>query len=289
MEKLKGVEPKLAKESYGIFRKLLRGKFCMNNASSGLSETCAASGNEECYEGLICDYNYSRGSVCTKECNLDEDCSSYSSCSLTFSGEKLCRPAMNGIGDRTGILGDSCFDYGDSDCQYGFLCLSSSIDDRDAFCTNKCQTDAECGDGFYCYDIFRDGNSLCVKGEKGKLGSSCYNRSCENENFCNISKENDYTATCTKLCDNVGEECDTEGYYCNKVSENYNICLENIPQSEGALGDLCMDTACEFALNCIYDENGNFCSQRCSANAPCPIGFECNVYDENNSFCYILK
>jgi hypothetical protein len=264
-------------------------KYCMYNPTSNLGETCADNGNEQCKDDLICDFNYSRGPICTKECLSDLECSAYNSCSITYNNEKLCRPAINGLGDRTGELASECYEHGDSDCKEDFLCLSSSIDDKDAFCTKHCETNDECGENFHCANTTKTGSKLCVKGMVGELGSNCYNESCNQGLFCNFSQLNDYTATCTRTCDSIGEECsEKSGFYCNKIYDNFNLCLNQAPENIGNLGDKCPNGKCIEGLNCIYDIEGNFCSQPCDNEINiCPENFACLQYDEIHNFCYL--
>jgi len=263
------------------------GKYCMLPRTADLGESCKNAGSEECKEGLICDMAYSRGALCTKPCESDSECPDYNSCTLTYTAERLCRPAINGLGNRNGTLGTSCYLHGDSDCEKDLLCLTSSLDDKNAFCTYHCNEDIDCEENYHCANTTKTSNKLCVKGNRGELGANCYNESCNTDLFCNINQSNDYTATCTRTCDLIGEACEKEGYYCNKLYDNFNICINKKPESEGNLGDKCPNGNCINGLNCIYDEMGNFCSQPCSNDNLCPDGFICNEYDENHSFCYI--
>ena len=259
-------------------------KYCLANGVSDIGETCKNSGTMECKDGLICDTEYLRGALCTKECENDNECPPYNSCSITYDDKKLCRPAINGLGDRTKEIGMSCKNHGDSDCKENLFCLTASIDDDRAFCTKHCEINEDCPQNYHCANTFGNSHKVCVKGNKGELGANCYNESCNQGLFCNLTQLKDYTAICTRTCETIGEECEKEGYYCNEISNNFKICLDKKPVLKGKLGEPCGQ--CIDGLLCIYDDSGNFCSQRCSEDNPCPEGFACQNYDENNLFCY---
>lgn len=262
-------------------------KYCMPQGNSKLGESCKNSGTQECIDGLICDMTYLRGPICTKECQTDTECPNYHSCTVTYSNDKLCRPAVNGLGNRLGEIGTNCYLHGDSDCKDNLLCLTASLDDKDAFCTYHCNTDADCDKNYHCANTVKTSSKLCVKGKKGELGANCYNESCNEGLFCNIKQRNDYSATCTRTCDTIGEPCEKEGYYCNMLQDGFNICLNKEPEPIGNLGEKCPNGKCISGLSCIYDENGNFCSKPCSDINLCPHGFICSQYDENHNFCYV--
>ncbi len=268
-----------------ICKEFKSGNYCIKPSSSTFGERCDQSSSLQCIEGLICDWQYYQA-LCTKECSIDQDCGNYYSCSVTYSGEKYCRPAPNNLGDRSGELGESCFEHGDSDCKANMLCLAGSTNNKNAYCTYHCEQDSDCSGDFYCSDPTRTGNKLCVKGPKGKLGSSCINNGCEDGLFCYLKSGRDLTAFCTNYCDNHNEACEREGYYCNDVYRGIYLCTESEPTEpiSGNLGDKCPTGSCNSGLNCIFDVDGNFCSQMCDTE--CPDGFTCLDYDENNKFCY---
>lgn len=264
--------------------------YCLIEASSQFGEKCDLGGSLQCEENYQCYSNINTIPFCTKECQNDLECGDYFSCSVTVDGKKLCLPAANGLGNRTGSLGESCYVHGDSDCLTNMFCLSGFSGNEKAYCTYHCQENSDCSENYHCADPTRTGNKVCVKGNQGELGSNCANETCNNGLYCHIEHSLDYTGFCTKSCEIPNEACDVEGYYCNQVYTNYYICTNEEPTntSQGNIGDLCPNgyRDCQSGLNCIFDPNGNFCSQKCSEGVLCPDGFSCNIYDESNSFCY---
>ncbi|MBN2693901.1 hypothetical protein JXR93_04490 [bacterium] len=266
--------------------------YCLKTLKSGFGERCDVSGSYQCDEELFCDFSSSRVAVCTKECENDLSCGDYFSCSVTIDGQRLCRAASNGLGDRDGLLGDSCSQHGDSDCSEPMLCLSGFEGNEKAYCTMHCDNDSDCGDNFYCGDPTRTGHNICVKGVRGEMGAGCSNSYCNSGLFCKTDNVKDLTAFCTKVCSTVGEEClEKDGYFCNQIYSNFNICLDKEPTiiTKGEIGDACPNgyRDCQEGLSCIFDFSlGSICSKECSDSELCPDGTECRVYNEVYSFCY---
>ena len=263
-------------------------KYCVKSADSTFGKRCDQMGSLQCIDGLVCDWEYHQGALCTKSCLNDAECGAYYSCSLLYNGEKYCRPAPNNLGDRTGILGDNCFEHGDSDCKNNMLCLAGSLNNKHAYCTYHCELDSDCIGDYFCSDPTKTGNKLCVKGKKGELGASCIQSACNQGLFCYKKYSKDLTAYCSKNCE-THENCEKDGYYCNNVYRTTYLCTEDEPEDihEGNLGDKCPTGYCKTDLNCIFDPNGNFCSKPCTDS--CVDGFECLNYDQNSKFCYPIQ
>jgi hypothetical protein len=126
-----------------------------------LCDSCLS--NSQCANGVCIDYG-SGMAFCGSNCNETTACPEGFTCyRLQGVTSPQCLPDSDrcDVGGRNLPLGAPC--YGHDVCTSGF-CL---VTDDDAFCSNECRRDADCGGGLVC------AQGLCFKGGGGGYGDLC--------------------------------------------------------------------------------------------------------------------
>lgn len=155
----------------------------------GVGERCDS--NDRCRSGLCVtdgDVKY-----CAKPCTEEAECEDLGH----------CRDGACIRGDRQEV-GGPCVEA--EDCAAGLFCLDDP--QRGSYCSQTCEDDAECGEGYACTEV--TGGSTCLP-EKSAPGGRC-----TGDGDCITELCHTPSGTCTRLCDNnnacwAGTECVRQG------------------------------------------------------------------------------
>ncbi len=126
-----------------------------------LCDSCLS--NTQCANGICIDYGDGMA-FCGSNCSESTPCPEGFSCyRLQGVTSAQCIPDSDrcDVGGRNLPAGAPC--YGHEVCTSGF-CL---VTDDDAFCSNECRRDSDCGGGLVC------AQGLCFKGGGGQYGDLC--------------------------------------------------------------------------------------------------------------------
>lgn len=215
-------------------------------------------------------------------------------CDTYPSGGEVPPPDMEPVppvGDQE--FGEDC---SAERCQEGLFCLN---DGRDLFCSRACETNDECGAGYYCALLF-GGGGACARGEDPMRDRAGFGEDCSNGRQCQqgLSCVNDEGRTyCTGPC--LNDMC-PGGFFCTELQGGNDICA----RGEGAPGDLpgagqpCTNRGlCARGLFCIRDvlntdeQTGEvipYCTAPCGANGSCDEGFRCIDLPPSGTACQLI-
>ncbi len=209
---------------------------------------------------------------CAELCRRERDCSQGETCN-PFG---ICEP--QGEAD----FGDPCVEDR-FECDEGLACAFAGT--RAAECTDVCEEEEDCGDGFFCF-IYDGHNGVC-RG-RGDL---------ENGEFCG-----DDPSACGGICTGgyfrfdpggyclercaTDEDCGESGY-CEEFEDIGGYCL---PDGEAGHLEECIFDAFVCARGHVCVDFGNvnaFCAARCDTTDDCPAGSWCTAIDEDDfGICY---
>lgn len=186
-------------------------------------------------------------------------------------------------------------DCSEERCMEGLYCLN---DGRDLFCSRDCQTNDECGEGFYCAQLF-NGGGACARGEDPMRERAGFGEDCSEGIQCQIGLtcvNDEGLVYCTGPC--LNETC-PGGFFCATLQNGNDICA----RGEGAPGDLpgagqpCTDRGlCQRGLFCIRDalnvdeETGEvvpYCTAPCQEGT-CDEGFRCIDLPPSGTACQLI-
>lgn len=200
---------------------------------------------------------------CYPKCTSDADCPPGYAC----SEESRCEPK------QPGKVGSACRQQGSCD---GGLCLNSW---NNGYCLRSCLPNkiVECdGKGQGCPP------ERCLLDPDQANRQICVPECPETGTVCTLFGEGQ--AFCVRAC--VADQDCRADYYCATINQGKaKACL---PRGSQPLGTPCeTDVQCQGGI-CHPFPKGQYCTQRCNSNNPCPAGFDCkiqNTDDPNSTLC----
>jgi MYXO-CTERM domain-containing protein len=252
---------------------------------------------EGCSESLFC-VNSGREQFCTRVCNADNDCGEGFHCAgLTTSGGACARgegPPRNIAG-----FGEAC--GAERRCDVGLRCILDPSDNQ-AYCSGPCVND-ECPGDFYCAQT-EDGSNVCARGIDGGAlpgqGEACARGGicgqgmfCINDRLHTDEETGEVVPYCTVPCE---ETMCAEGYRCVDLPGGNNGCQKVPSAGDRNIGDPCWVNpeavadpdgnrpSCGEGMECVgfrFDPvsmeliDRGVCTQNCSADQCCPVGYGC--------------
>lgn len=203
---------------------------------------------------------------------------------------RYCMPQRGSCKGGLKRLGEDCNANGAFDCLTG-VCVKAGIN---AFCSNTCTKDTECGDSRYrCCESSPNGYD-CSPGKRsgdgpaagmgvcapigGLFGDDCTpgRPPCQSGTCLDLGT----ARVCSQTC--LDGAC-PEGFACRKAlrtnptteGETIDVCF---PLGGGGAGASCTfgPAACSTGL-CIRKDSGPICTQACAAVADCPKDWLCEV------------
>jgi V8-like Glu-specific endopeptidase len=236
-----------------------------NDCNDSVDEPCqplgsACTDGAECIGGLCAET--AAGTLCSQECDPMRPgfgCPPSFYCTSTpGSCDGFCVPGTLGLSP----LDTPC--DADTDCESG-LCRDPG--DGRRRCLDPCRGDrGDCLDGDVC--VASDGAcSVCIPAESFAsmrgLGEVCAEDAQCRSNRCLIRAG---LGECVEAC-SAGARCQ-EGFVCDEGS-----CVVAREQS---VGGPCLTSAdCARGAICAAQGDRRWCTAVCSADAPCPMGFDC--------------
>jgi len=233
---------------------------CQINGKSAIGLKCPL-GNEcaaqqpSCPDGSNCDYTQCGGDTCSPD-------------PIACGDAGTC--AIGRCADSTPCTVPGCT----SDQCQPLVCLSSGAGDADAYCTMlDCQTDDNCGGGFWCA-IARDPHPICGAAA-GKLPGLCA-ISCVSNAACVTAYGTGSVCTtgfCQPPCVMTGGATTfKQGSFCTERNE----CRVR-RACDPCTTDL--DCSAVAGQHCTAmpppNDSAKFCSVDCSTDADCPSSFGC--------------
>jgi hypothetical protein len=170
------------------------------------------------------------------------------------------------------------FCLSDGDCSpWGLTCISESVADQDAFCSQVCAANEDCPETLLCKP----------KGEIQACRQASFCDLCQNDEQCGQDgrciEDEEGTSFCSYPCKKDDPEGCGAGNFCNKVGvglEDY-FCFPMFGRCKGD-GSHC--TPCQDSDDCLKGhqchENPTtferYCAKVCQTKMDCPKGFGCH-------------
>lgn len=208
--------------------------------------------------------SFDSGAFCVNPCERDVDCPGTSYCTeVGEAGERYCQP------DGELEQGDDC-SLDPFACERGSVCVGYGT--GNAFCSQPCEADAECGAGNWCVPV-AEGQGYCVPAGEAEVGDACGGDrfSCGPNLICGAPER----PQCFQLCTDDPDGC-PDGQTCLEPSESgERFCYPNGDRDYGAA---CADDEYSCALPTFCAENFSEqarCTISCSRDGECPPGDWC--------------
>jgi MYXO-CTERM domain-containing protein len=220
--------------------------YCSRGAAGAGALGDACSADTEC-SSLYCD-----GGVCSQPCipGGAVACPSGYTCQV---GTLPCRGSCR----RARPLGDRC--EGNDDCS-STICAARG---DETFCTQLCDADAPCPEGFSCMPA--GDQSVCVP-DLGGVDADCMVDADCLSGVCTTEHGGSY---CTRPCA-TASEC-PGGFSCGATDSDPSVCVRD----DRGLGQECSANDDCASGACAQLGGDTFCTEVCSDADPCPMGFEC--------------
>jgi MYXO-CTERM domain-containing protein len=236
-----------------------------NDCNDAVDETCQPLGSpctrgDECIGGLCA--ATPAGSLCSQTCDPMRPSfgcpPSFYCTSMPGSCDGFCVPGVL----QSAPLGTDC--DADTQCESG-VCRDPG--DGRRRCLDPCRGDrGDCLDGEVC--VATDGAcSVCISvyefGSQRGLGEVCVEDSECRSNRCVVRNG---IGECSVMC-SAGARCQ-DGFVCD---EGFCVLARNQP-----VGGACLTTSdCARGALCAAQGERRWCTAVCSADLPCPSGFDC--------------
>ncbi|MCA2980186.1 MAG: hypothetical protein INH41_22890 [Myxococcaceae bacterium] len=257
-----------------------RGGFSENRCIVNTCQGCPFRGESfcstPCLDDAACVRSYGTGFVCKDVTDP------------TGPTRRYCMPQRGSCKGGLRRLGEDCNARGAFDCLSG-VCVKAGLS---AFCSNTCATDQQCGDprfrcceatasGYDCAPEKRSadgpvsGTGVCAP-FGGLFGDDCTpgRPPCQSGTCLDLGT----TRVCSLPCPTG--QCPT-GFSCRRAlrsqaaDQALDVCF---PSGGGTAGASCAfgPAGCESGL-CIRKDSGPVCTQPCTAEAECPMGWRCEA------------
>ena len=266
--------------------------------------------SSECCESWCLKYAGEDKGYCTKrDCLGDDTCVNHGTdsaqmcCVEVAEDYSICMKIAEGYacGDGSGMCGSSCAGQMDSACDSSQTCLSTGLDDPNAFCAHQCMTNNDCADcsdpndvtSRYSCQTISGGATYCMVNRTGLCDSSL---DCQDQDVCVAWPSDDQQSMegkCADLGDlPPGSECDS-GANPNdlpaeqRCSDFY--CLNGHCSEVCTMDNDCMESMVCSMINFRMNDNGATASigmclwiegsgDVCSANTDCSNDEICKYY-----------
>lgn len=238
-----------------------------NGDGNGTPDTVPAKAQpgDPCENNEECESNVCYQKTCNKACSEAGDCDTNQDCN-TDDGQRLF------CVDRTYDAELGAFCGLDGKCQNSQLKCIGGIGYASAYCTDKCETSADCPPQYFCREL-SDKERYCTK--RSFCARCLYDGMCTADRKCVLQGSEKFCAT---KCNKGSTECPMFAE-CKDPGDGTYVCTHKAGSCVGnkKLCDPCItEEDCGHNAMCLtyIFSHEAFCGQDCSSSN-CPTGYQC--------------